>query len=78
MKKREYEHGDAEGRVQERASPLILPRGQVFLYLGLKNLSTRAVCTFCTFHTRSLSVNDHLLAGILGGKNVGTPASDIS
>ncbi len=51
-------------------APQIMPCGQFLLRLGLKNLSTRVVCTF---HARILLVNDHLLAGILGGKNVGTP-----
>ena len=63
-----------KGEVRRGQAHQIMPRRQFLLHLGLKNLSTRAVCTFCTFHTRSLSVNDHLLAGILGGKNVGTPS----
>jgi hypothetical protein len=42
----------------------------LFLILGLENPPARAVCTY---HTRILSVNGHLLAGILGVKNVGIP-----
>ena|SRR5258706_9379198 len=41
-------------------APQIMPRGQLPVRLGLKNLSTRVVCTL---HTRILLENDHLLTG---------------
>jgi hypothetical protein len=72
VNKREDEHMNAGGRVQERASPHMMPRGQWPVRLGLKNLSTSVVCTL---HTRMLLGNDPLLAGMLAGKYVRTPSS---